>query len=354
MLRLVFPRLDVSVWAVTFKQEIKVWENFHTMKRRSLLAASAAVATLPFGARAQTPWPSQPIRMVVPYAAGGPTDVPARILTDSMSRNLPQRVVIENRTGAGVVIGTEVVASAPKDGNTLLYTTVSHSVVKALFPTAPFDPVTSFAPVALVGTIPMVLMVNKNLPVQNLQELIKLYRDNPGKYDYGSAGNGSALHLAAELFLDQAGELKVNHVPYRGSAAAMPDLLSGTLTMMTDVASNVIPFASRGEVRALAVAGNTRLPQLPDVPTFAEAGLPSYEAYTWHMVLAPVGTPEAAVNAANAAINAALKEDMVKTRLGELAVKVVPDSTPASTAAFLQAEVAKWVGIVQKAGIRVN
>ncbi len=324
------------------------------MRRRSLLAASAAAVALPFAARAATNWPTQPVRMIVPYAAGGPTDVPARILTDSMSRSLPQRVVIENRTGAGVVIGTEVVATAPKDGGTLLYTTVSHSVVKALFPNIPFDPVTSFAPVALVGVIPMVLMVNKNLPVQNLQDLIRLYRENPGKYDYGSAGNGSALHLAAELFLDQAGGLRVNHVPYRGSAAAMPDLLNGTLTMMTDVASNVIPFAQRGDVRALAVAGNARMPQLPDVPTFAEAGMPGYEAYTWHMILAPAGTPADTVEAINKAVNAALADPAVKTRLGELGVTVRPDSTPASALAFLQAEVAKWGGIIQKAGIQVN
>jgi tripartite-type tricarboxylate transporter receptor subunit TctC len=153
------------------------------------------------------------VRLVVPFAAGGPTDIPARLFAEQLSQMLPQRVVVENRTGAGVVVGTELVAKAAPDGHTLLYTTIAHSVLSALFPRLPFDPVADFQPIALLGVIPMLLVVNKDLPARTVQELIALFRANPGKYDYGSSGNGGAVHLATELFLARAGGLKVTHVP---------------------------------------------------------------------------------------------------------------------------------------------
>ena len=268
----------------------------------------------------------------MPFAAGGPTDIPARLLAEELGKALPQRPVVDNRTGAGVVVGTDVVAKAPKDGHTLLYTTISHAALRAMFPACPSIRWPTSQPVALVGVIPMLLMANKDLPVNSLQDLIRLYRDNPGKYDYGSSGNGTALHLAAELFLRQAGGLKVSHVPYRGSAAAMPDLLNGTTTMMLDVANNTLPYVQRGEVKGLAVSSERRLPQLPDVPTFREAGLPDYEAYTWHMVLAPKGTPEPVVRQINAAINGVLANQAVQKRLEDLAMQVRADSTPESAA----------------------
>src|ERR687893_788147 len=286
-------------------------------RRRTLLGLAGALPLAPFcptPSRAQpaSDWPTQPLRVVVPYAAGGPTDIPARLLAEELGKVFPQRPVVDNRTGAGVVVGTDAVAKAPKDGHTVLYTTISHAVLRPLFPRLPLDPMADFQPVALVGVIPMVLMANKDLPVNSLQDLIRLYRANPGKYDYGSAGNGSALQLAAELFLPQAGGLRGTHVPYRGSAAAMPDLLNGTVSMMLDVANNTLPYVGRGEVKGLAVSSERRLPQIPDVPTFKEQGLPDYEAYTWHMVLAPSGTPEAVVRQLNAAINGVLADQAVQ------------------------------------------
>ena len=322
------------------------------MRRRALLGLAAA-ASLATPALAQPAgWPSQPLRIVVPFAAGGPTDIPARLLVEELGKVLPQRPVVENRTGAGVVVGTDVVAKSNKDGTTLLYTTVAHSALRAMFARLPFDPLADLQPVALIGVIPMVLMANKDLPVNSLAELIALYRANPGKYDYGSAGNGSALHLAAELFLRDAGNLKVSHVPYRGSAAAMPDLLNGTTTMMLDVANNTLPYVQRGEVKGLAVSSAQRIPQLPEVPTFAEAGLPGYEAYTWHMVMVPRGTPEPILRALNGTINGVLAKPEVQKRLGDLALQVRPDSTPESAEQWLRAETAKWEPIIRAAGIK--
>jgi tripartite-type tricarboxylate transporter receptor subunit TctC len=200
----------------------------------------------------------------------------------------------------------------------------------------------------------MILVVRRDHPANTLQELVALLRDNPGRFDYGSSGNGAALHLATELFLAQAGGLRVNHVPYRGSAAAIPDLLNGTLALMLDVAASMIPFVQRNELKALAISSRQRIPQLPNLPTFIEGGVPDYEAYTWHMVLAPAGTPRPVVDRINAGVRRALAVPAVRERLTELTMDVVADSTPESAAAFLRAEMAKWEPIIQRAGIRVD
>ena len=329
------------------------------LQRRHLVVAGAALAAAPLaasrtaGAQAAG-WPTQPVRLVVPFAAGGPTDVPARLIADELSKLLPQRVIVENRTGAGVVVGTDVVAKAAKDGQTLLYNTIAHATLRAIFPRLPFDPVADFAPVVLAGTIPMIMMVNKELPVTTTAELIALFRANPGKYDYASSGNGGALHLASELFLKQAGDLKVNHVPYRGSAAAMPDLLGGNVVMMLDVANSALPFVRSGEVKGLAVSSAARIAPAPDMPTFAEAGVPGYEAYTWHMVFAPAGTPAPVVAEVNRVVNRVMAMDSVKQRLSDLTMDTRSDTTPATAKAFLDAEIAKWEPIIKAAGIVAN
>ncbi|MDJ0390034.1 tripartite tricarboxylate transporter substrate binding protein [Roseomonas sp. E05] len=327
------------------------------LHRRDFLALGAtlaAPAVLPGAARAQANWPDQPIRLVVPFSAGGPTDIPARLIADELSKALPQRVIVENRTGAGTVVGADAVAKAPKDGHTFLYTTIAQAAIRAIYPSLPFDPVKDFTPVALTGVIPMLLMVNKDVPVKNLQELIDLFKKNPGEYDYASTGSGAALHLATELFLKQAGGLKVNHVPYRGSAAAMPDLLNGTVTMMLDVANSALPFVQKGEVKGLAISSDKRLPQVPEIPTFSEAGVPGYEAYTWHMVLAPAGTPDAIVQRMNQEINKVMAKDEVQKKLADLTMTPRSDSTPASTRKWLADEIAKWEPIIKEAGIKVD
>ncbi len=317
------------------------------------LSAAGMSATLARPALAQPAWPTQPPRLVVPFAAGGPTDIPARLFAERIGEALPHRMIVENRTGAGVVVGTDVVAKAPKDGHTLLYTTVAQASLRALFPRLPFDPAADLVPVALVGVIPMIVTVGREVPARTLQDLRALARATQGGIDYASSGNGGALHLATELLLRRM-EVRANHIPYRGTASAMPDVLNGTIPLIVDVATSALPFVQRGETRALAVMDGTRLPQLPDVPTTAEAGFPDLEAYTWHMVMAPSGTPEPVIRAANAAFNRVAAEPAVQARLSELAMRLVSDSTPESAAAWLRAETTKWEGLIREADIRVE
>ena len=317
-----------------------------------MLGALAPFPTLP-SAQAQTSWPSQPVRLVVPFLAGGPTDVPARIIADEMSKNLPNRVVIENRTGSGIIVGSDMVAKAPKDGLTVLYSTVGHAVVKALFPRAPFDPVRDFTPVSLIGKVPMIMMVNKDFPAQTLPELIELVRANPGKYDYASSGNGAAAHLTTELFLHMAGGLQMNHIPFRGIAAALPELLAGRIPMIVDIAASAVPLIRRGDLRPLAISTPERSPLLPELPTFAEGGVAGFESYTWHMVLVPSGTPAPVVQAINASVNRALQVETVRSKLADLTIDVA-GTTPEEATAFLASEMEKWGAVVRQANITVN
>jgi tripartite-type tricarboxylate transporter receptor subunit TctC len=324
------------------------------LTRRHALALAAGGLALPGVAGAQGTWPSQPVRMVVPFSAGGPTDVPARLIAEEMSKALPHRIVVENRTGSGVVIGTDMVAKGPQDGSVVLYTTVAHAVTRAMFNRLPFDPIGDFTPVALVGQVPVILLVNNDFPARNIQEFIALLRANPGKYDYASSGNGGAVHLATELFMYQAGGLKVNHIPYRGSSAALPDVLSGRIPMIFDIAASALPYVRSGQLRALGISTRERSPLAPNIPTIREQGLPNYEAYTWHMVLVRSGTPQPVVEAINRAVNAALALPAVQERLSSLTMQVVRDSTPASAAAYLRSEMELWEPVIRAAGIRAD
>jgi tripartite-type tricarboxylate transporter receptor subunit TctC len=322
------------------------------LHRRTLLAASAGAALLPGAARAQE-WPTSPVRMIVPFAAGGPTDIPARLIADKMSEKLPQRVVVENRTGAGVVVGTELVARAPKDGQTILYSTIAHAVLPPLFPRLSFNPLEDFQQVALCAVVPMIMIVNKDLPVNSLPELIALLKQNPGKYDYGSSGNGGAVHLACELFLALAG-VQANHIPYRGSSALMPDLLAGRLAFSVDVAASAIGYVKANQVKGLAISSARRSSIMPEMPTFQEQGVAGYEAYTWHMMHVPAGTPQPIVTRINRLANEVMAMPDVKARLTELTAETVSDSTPESARQFLLAENRKWSEIIRRANITVN
>lgn len=321
------------------------------LTRRTLLAATP-LAALPATVRAQE-WPNQPIRMIVPFAAGGPTDVPARLIAEEMGKRLPQRVIVENRTGAGALVGTEVVAKAPKDGHTILYSTVAQAVMPALFQRLTFDPVTDFIPVSLVAVVPMIMIVNRDLPVNSLAELIAFLKARPGEIDYGSSGNGGAVHLASELFLSMSGT-KANHVPYRGSSALLPDLIAGRIAFSVDVAASALAYVRDGRVKGLAISSKQRSTLAPTLPTFDEAGVPGYEAYTWHMVHVPAGTPQAIVTRLNRVVNDSAAVPEVKQRLLDLTAEVITDSTPESARAFLIAERDKWGRVIREAGITVN
>jgi tripartite-type tricarboxylate transporter receptor subunit TctC len=305
------------------------------------------------GAQAQQPYPNHPIKLIVPFAAGGNTDVMGRIVAAKLSETLGQQMVVENRTGAGTVVGTDMVAKAPADGYTLLFTTVAHAVNPGLYKKLPFDPVADFQPVALVAQVPLVIVVNPTLPVTDLKGLIALLKANPGKYSYGSAGNGSALHLGPELFKAVAG-VDIVHVPYRGAAPALNDLLSGQLAMMTDAVSTSAQYVRAGTLRALAVTTPQRASILPEVPTAAEAGLRGYEAYTWVAFFAPAGTPRPIVDRLVQDAHKAVAEPAVRQRLVELGGEIVTDSTPESLAVFLRAEMAKWIPLVEASGAKVD
>jgi tripartite-type tricarboxylate transporter receptor subunit TctC len=322
--------------------------------RRTILALGAAALAAPAAHAQSSAWPNQPVRMVVPFAAGGPTDVPARLIAEEMSKALPHRIVVENRTGSGVVIGTDMVAKAPADGHTILYTTVAHAVTRALFPRLPFDPVADFTPVALLGQVPVVLLVHPGFPARNVQEFVRVLRENPGRYDYATSGNGGAVHLSTELFMHRAGGLRVNHIPFRGSSAAIPEVLAGRIPMIFDIAASALPYARSGELRALAISTRERSPLAPDIPTFIEQGIAGYEAYTWHMALVRSGTPAPVVEAINRALNAAVSLPHVQERLTSLAMQVVRDSTPASAAEYLRSEIGVWEPLVRAANIRAE
>jgi tripartite-type tricarboxylate transporter receptor subunit TctC len=311
-----------------------------------------AMATLP-GAHAQDNYPTKAIRLVVPFAAAGPTDIIARLVAAKMTETLGQQVVIDNRGGAGGNLGSDIVAKSPGDGYTLLMGTVAtHAINAALYPTMPYDPVKDFEPVSLLVVVPGVLEINPLVPAKNLKEFIALLKANPTKYSYASSGNGTPLHLSGELFKTMA-DVQMEHVPYRGSGPALIDVLSGQVPSMFDLLPSSLPYIKDGKLRALAVTSLKRADTLPDVPTMAEAGLPGYETYTWNALFAPARTPPAIVKKLNEAANKAVADPTTRAKLIELNAQVV-GTTPAQLAEHVKAELAKWTPVVKRSGAKVD
>jgi tripartite-type tricarboxylate transporter receptor subunit TctC len=322
--------------------------------RRSVLKA---LALLPIGGAAgpaftQT-YPNHPIKLIVPYLAGGSTDVGARIVAERMATGLGQPIVIDNRPGAGVIVGTNAVAKADPDGYTLLITTLAHPINITLQKKLPYDTIADFEPVALMGIINFILVVHPSLPVTDLPSLVAYLKANPDKANYGSAGLGSPMHLGPELFKSLTG-VQANHVPYRGESAALNDMIGGRLTFMLSGTPTVAPHIQAGAVRALAIPSPKRTAMLPDVPTTSEAGLPRWQTYSCIMMLAPKGTPRPVVDRLNREANAAMASDEVKDRLAKLGIDAVESSTPESTAKFIRDEAEKWAPIVKAAGAQVE
>ncbi|WP_207458257.1 tripartite tricarboxylate transporter substrate binding protein [Azospirillum sp. SYSU D00513] len=318
-----------------------------------ILAMAAVVLPIVSGAGgAQAAYPDRPVKLVVPFAAGGSTDIIARLIGAKMSEILGQQVVIENRGGAGGNLGSDAVAKAEPDGYTILMGTVAtHAINPALFKKMPYDPVKDFAPVSWLVTVPNVLVVHPSVKAQNLKELIALLKASPGTFNYASSGNGTPLHLSGELFKSMAG-VEVTHVPYRGAGPALNDVTAGQVPIMFDNLPSSIGHIKGGTLRGIAVTTAERSPAI-DLPTMAEAGLPGYETYTWNALFAPAGTPKEAIDKLNEAGNKAVADPTVQKRLNELSAQVV-GSTPEKLAEHVKAELAKWGPVVRDSGATVD
>jgi tripartite-type tricarboxylate transporter receptor subunit TctC len=317
------------------------------MHRRLLLASPALL--LGGGASAQS-WPERPLRLIVPFGGGGPADAVARMAMEGAAQALGQRITIENRPGAGAVVGTEAVFRAPADGATFLLATVSHVVSAGIIARLPYDPDKDFRGVALTGTVPLVLVVHPDNPARSFPELLAKMRE-PGEHDYGTSGVGSAQHLGGALLGAMAG-LRLTQVPYRGNPSALTDLAGGRLTFVMESTATTVPLVRAGTLRALAVTGPTRSALLPEVPTVAESGGPGFEAYTWNAILARTGTPEAAIQGMNAAVNAGLKSQATGDRLRNAGIEITDSMTPAMVDAFVAAQGVKWRPLLASAGVK--
>jgi len=323
--------------------------------RRLLATAIAAVALAATAVQAADDFPSHSLQMVIPFAAGGPTDIVGRIMSAKMSELLGQTFVVEDRAGAGGNIGAEFVAKGTPDGYTLLFATVSTNAINpGLYKHMPYDAVKDFAPVARVGVTPTLLLVNPSMGVTDLKSLIALLKANPNKYNYGSSGVGSILHLCGEEFKSMAGGLDITHVPYKGSAPMDTDLLGGQITMAFDATPTALPLAQSGKLRALGAGMLKRLAAMPDLPTLDEQGLKGFECYTWNAILAPAGTPKPIVDKLNAAANKALADPAVIDSLKKAGIDPTPGSTPQTTADFVKTELAKWAPIIKASGAQVD
>jgi tripartite-type tricarboxylate transporter receptor subunit TctC len=320
--------------------------------RRLLFSVIAAMGLCAGGDATAQSYPTRPIKMIVPFVAGGPPDVIARVVADAISSRIGQNVVVENRPGAGSTIGTRSVAGAEADGYTLLYaSTTSLSIAPALFKDVGYDPIKSFTPVAGVSIGPMVVVVHPSVPAKTVAEFVAHAKANPGKLNYG-AGVASPPHIAWGLFTTVTGT-NIVFVPYRGMAPAMTDLISGQIQIMIDGTGPLLSYIQDGKVRALAVTGKTRSPDFPNLPTMIEAGYPEYVLSFWTGVVAPAGTPQPIVAKVNGVINEALKSQAMKAHLARFNVEA-NITTPQEFATFLATEAARWGGIVKAAGIKAE
>lgn len=320
-------------------------------KRCTLIAALACAAWLPGTALAQT-YPGKPIRWVVPFPPGGAMDVIARTLAERMTPAMGQSVVIENRPGAGGNIGSDIVAKAPPDGHTLLIVSIGHAVNPALYASLPFDAQKDFEPVSLLAVVPNMLVAHPSVPAQNVKDVIALARTQPGKLTYASAGNGTSIHLAGELFASMA-KVDMVHVPYKGSGPAVTDLIGGQVNFMFDSITSALPHVKAGRLKAYAVTGAKRSKAVPDLPTIAEAALPGYELNPWFGVFVPAKTPRPVVERLHRELMAALDHPETQKKLDVIGAEKV-GSTPAELAAHLKREAELWARIIRERGIKAD
>jgi tripartite-type tricarboxylate transporter receptor subunit TctC len=329
-----------------------------SLNRRLVLGSAIALLATATTALAQTGWPNKPVRIVVPFAPGGTTDILARAVAPELSKAFGQQFVVENKAGAGGNLGAEAVAKSAPDGYTLLMGTVgTHGINRALYPKLPYDPFNDFAPITLVAAVPNVMVVPAEMArannIHTVQDFINLAKSRPGKLNMGSSGNGTSIHLAGELFKSQTG-LFMTHIPYRGSGPALLDLVGGQVDVMFDNLPSAMQLIKSGKLKALAVTSLTRSAALPDVPTIEEAaGLKGFEATSWFGLLAPAGTPPDIVNRVQQEVARALNTPSIKEKM--LSQGAIPSgNTPAQFASLIESEHKKWAQVVKVSGARVD
>ncbi len=320
------------------------------MCRYSILAAALACCVAYTTGHAQT-FPTRALRMIVPFPPGGPNDILGRVVAQKMSESLGQQIVIDNRGGAGGIIGTEAAAKSAPDGYTLLLSgTAALSINPSLHAKLPYDPIRDFTPISLVATAPSVLIVHPTLPVRTVKDLVALAKKRPAQLNYASAGIGTPPHLAGELFKGMAG-IAMTHVPYKGGGPALTDLLAGQVELYFSGISSALPMIKDGKVRAVAVTSHKRTAIMPEMPTISESGLPGYEVGNWYAILGPAGLPRDAVAKINAEIVKALKAPDTHKRVLDLGADPA-GSSPDELSAYMKAEIGKWAQVIKTAGIK--
>jgi tripartite-type tricarboxylate transporter receptor subunit TctC len=320
--------------------------------RAAALAIMAGACFTPVEASLAQDYPSRPVRIIVPFAAGGPADVYGRVVGQYLSEALKQPFIIEDRPGAGSILGTDAVAKSAADGYTLLVMSNTHTANESLFTHKPFELMRDFVPIAPINYSDLVLVVHPSVPANNLKEFIALAKAKPGGLNYASSGPGTPYHLAGELFKAMSGT-DIVHVPYKGSSGARNDILGGQVQMMFDAITTMAPNVRAGQVRALGTTGVKRSSVLPDAPTISEAGVPGYEATIWLGVMAPKGTPQAIVDKLNAEITKAVSQPAVKNMWAEQGAEPMI-MTPAEFDAYLRKDIEKWANVVKISGAKVE
>ncbi len=315
------------------------------------ISALGLLVTLCSMASAQQHYPSRPIRFITPYAPGGSTTAMARLVGQHLTERWGQNVIIDNRPGGNTVIGTELLTKSPPDGYTILLTPVTHSILSSLMKT-PYDPIRDFAPVATIGVAPQVLVLHPGVPANTVQEVIVLAKSKPGQLNFASAGTGGTSHFAGEVFNMIAG-VKTQHVPYKGGGPAVIDLIGGHVQMFYSVPLNIFAPVQSGKLKAIAVTGKSRLTALPQMPTFAEAGLPTFDEKTWNGVTAPAGTQKAIIDKMSAEIGAMLAMPSVKEKLDSLGTTPMI-STPEQFGAMIKTEMTWYLKVIKAANIKIN
>ena len=324
------------------------------MKRRHLLAAGLGTLAAPTLARADAKYPERTIRLVIPFAPAGPTDIIGRMAAEKLTPLLGQTMIVDNKAGAAGSIGAMEVVHAKPDGYTLLFATSStHAINPTAFAKPPYDPIKDFTPISSICVNPLVLVVHPSMP-NSVSGLVELMKKNPGKYSYASSGIGSILHLASEYFKREVGGMDVVHVPYKGSGPAIQDLLAGNVAWMFETFSTTLQQHRSGKLRILAFAHSTRATIAPEIPTMTEAAVKGYEAYTFNLILGPAGTPKNVVDAVDQASRKLIKDPAAIKFLEDIAAVPASDTSPERTAKFIKDELAKWAPVIHAAGVKIE